>query len=76
MTRISEGFTALPYQTLAEVERMQVQSAMAAFGADLNLVSQALGISKRTLQRKLQRWAEYDQSTSAPDLSENHASKV
>lgn len=50
---------------LAEIERVAIEQALNHFNDDRRRAARSLGISTRTLQRKLQQWAAEERRTSA-----------
>ncbi len=48
--------TDLPGETLAALERRAIQSAISAVGGDLDAAARRLGISRKTIDRRLADW--------------------
>jgi DNA-binding NtrC family response regulator len=54
-----------PQKRLAELERMAMVEALEQHGGNRTSAAEALGISVRTLQRKLKKWSEEREETSS-----------
>ena len=48
----------MPSESLADAEKRQIMAALAAAGNNKSKAAEALGISRRTLHRKLKEWGE------------------
>lgn len=54
--------TQEPVATLDEVERRHVDHVLAHFNGNKVRAARALGINRRTLYRKLERWGQREQA--------------
>lgn len=61
------GFSVLG-MTLSELEKRAIQETVAAFGDNLNRAAEELGVSRRTLERKLKAYARARKATLATSM--------
>lgn len=56
----TESLTVPRYETLAYIERAAIEAALSDWGGNRTRAARQLGISVRTLQRKLKAWEKGD----------------
>ena len=73
---VVEANDALEVVSLDELERRYVGRALTLLGQNRSRVAQALGIDRRTLYRKMERWEELRKSSLAPASESRPAARA